>query len=618
MGGFALIFDPHESPAVSAQGWTDFMEAIAHYKHLDKPAQWVTGMYCLAAKFDAPATLHRGIVQDDKTGSWLLAVGTVIDQTGIPPEGDLRSLLTDYLEQGAQVFNRLDGHFVLVIGDGRTGHVLIVADPFGFISVFYGQRGGQWVVSTSALAVAQAVQSKPDELATRYLLMRGVMVGEMTLWRSVKRLLPATVLTLTADGERRQTYWSFELDQTVARLSLDESVDCVIDVLARTMRRGLAQEEKVWLSLTGGFDSRTLAAMAHHCGLSFKTYCHGQPDSSDVRIAAALSQQMGWAHEYFALPPDWGAQRPAWLARTVGATDAHLDSLKTSRIIREQTLKAQQRLVSLWGFGGELYRGYFWKHEFLQVGTTSKVDYSRLLDYRLLPALSWPVLQDAAAWVGTIRRTLLEQVTTLGEQRADWPNTVKLDWIGCSTGHAWDGAHISAALGMQRVLSPFDFKASASCVLSVNPKWRAHSRLFRLMLERLSPALAQMETSNGGPALPMRPTNLHKFAPYWLGLGQALAWRLGRKFLGRNLWRKRDLGKEGTAWPVAQWRRDTLAQLEDEAVLAPAEMYSASLYDIDSLRAFLALAQTDDFSHDELLGRIITVEMALRSVRASF
>jgi hypothetical protein len=116
----------------------------------------------------------------------------------------------------------------------------------------------------------------------------------------------------------------------------------------------------------------------------------------------------------------------------------------------------------------------------------------------------------------------------------------------------------------------------------------------------------------------MHPTNLHKFAPYWLGQGQALAWRLGRKFLGRNLWRKRDPGKEGTAWPVTQWRRDTLAQLEDEAVLAPAKMHSASLYDMDSLRAFLALAQTDDFSHEELLSRIITVEMALRSVRTSF
>jgi len=615
MAGFALLFDPHAAPAVSAPGWTDFLDAVARYKHLDWPAQQATGTHCLAAKLDAPSTLHRGVVQDAKTGSWLLAVGTVIDQPDILPKGDLGLLLSDYLAQGTRVFNRLDGHFALVICDGRTGHVLLVSDPFGFVSIFYGQRGGQWVISTSALAVAQAVRSKPDELGTRYLMMRGVMVGEMTLWRSVKRLLPATVLTLTANGERRQTYWSFELDQTVARLPLDESVECVSETLAHAMRR-CQMPDPAWLSLTGGFDSRALAALAQSSGLSFRTYCHGQPDSSDVRIAALLSQQMGWAHEYFALPSDWGVQRPAWLVRTVGASDAHLDSLKTSRIIREQTLKAQQGHVSLWGFGGELYRGYFWKHEFLKVGTTSKVDYNRLLDYRLLPTLSSPVLKDAAAWVGTIRQTLREQVMALGEQHGDWPNTVKLDWIGCSTGHAWGGAHISAVLGMQRALSPFDFKAGVSCVLSVNPKWRAHSRLFRLMLERLSPALAQTEIANGGPALPMRLTNLHRFIPYWLGLGRELAWRVGRKYLKRNLWKKSDIGKDGIAWPVAQWRRDTVSQLGD--VLMPAHMLSASLYDPDRLQAFLTQALTDDFRHEELLGRIVTIEIALGLVGTSF
>ncbi len=196
-------------------------------------------------------------------------------------------------------------------------------------------------------------------------LIRGTVLGEIALWQTVKRMLPANILTLTRDGLQTFTYWTFSPNKTIARLSLNESVDCIIDVLSRTIRHSLAQQGKVWLSLTGGFDSRVLAAVAHYGHMPFKAYCHGQPDSRDVRIASLLSQKMGWDYEYFPLPEDWGRQRPGWFSQTLGRTDAHLDVVKTSRMVREQTLKAQQYGVSLWGFGGESFRGYLWKQEFL-------------------------------------------------------------------------------------------------------------------------------------------------------------------------------------------------------------------------------------------------------------
>ena len=614
MSGFALVFDQKEPLTAQEPTFADFLESVANYRCLDKPGQLATGAQCVAAKLDSPSTLRRGVVLDEATGSWLLAVGTVIDNADVHPDGNLNQLLVDYLERGIEVFERLDGHFALVIYDRREESVVVVSDPFGFISIFYGQRGSRFFISTSALAVAKAVQSKPSELGVRHFILFGGFFGETTLWQDVKRLLPATALKLTRNGVKQCTYWSFSLDQTIAELSLDESVDCVVDVLSRTMRRGLMREGKVWLSLTGGLDSRTLAAMMQHCDLPFKAYCHGPPDSRDVRIASMVSQKMGWDYEYFPLPEDWGRQRPRWLSQTLGQTDAHLDVLKRARIIREQTLKAQQYGVSLWGYGGEIYRGYWWKQEFLNVGSTSKVNYDRLLDFRIMPAVDWPVLKDTATWVSSIREELKTQLKAIGEQHADWPNTVKLDLIGGRLEPALSGATISAVLGLQRAISPFDFKDNVSCVLSVNHKWRTHSRLFRFMLERINPVLADIETADGGPASPMRLTNLYKFVPYWLGVSEKLIWGVGCKFLGRSLWRKINPGTEGKAYPLAQWRRDTLSQLEDQTLLMPAKMHSASLYDVDILQALLTQAQTDGFRHEALLSRIITVEMALRSV----
>lgn len=610
------MFDQKEPLLPSSPVFQGLLTSVARFKNLAPPQAYATGDHCVAAKLDSPSTLHSGVTLDKGTGSWLLAVGTVLDNAEIHPEGDLRRLLADYLDQGIDVFSRLDGNFALVIYDGREQSLISVADPFGTVSIFYGQKGDQFIASTSALAVARAVQSKPSELGLRYFLILGNVFQELTLWQGVKRMLPATAVKISRDGVKEFTYWSLSLDPTVANLSLNETVDYIIDVLSSAMRRGLAREEKTWLSLTGGFDSRTLASLVQHANLPFESYCHGPQGSSDVRISSLISRTMGWDYAYFDLPHDWGQQRSSWLAQTLGKSDAHLGVLKTSRIIREQSLKAEGHPVSLWGFGGEIYRGFYWKQEFLQVGASSQVNYDRLLNYRLFPSLDCPVLRDTRDWVRTVRKELQAQLQLIGEVQADWPNTAKLDLIGTHLeGAAHAGAHISAVLGLQRAIAPFYFKDAITAVISSNHKWRQRNRLFRLMLERIDPELAQIETADGGPAVPMRLTNLYRFAPYWVGEGKKLVWALGHRFLHRRLWDK-DRGGAST-YPRAAWRRDTLSQLEQDAVLAPAHMRSAKLYDSANLEAFLSEAQSDTFKHEGLLSRVITIEMALRSVDTS-
>ncbi len=617
MSGFALIFDQQAPISSQDKTFAEFLDTVAVFKQLDKPEEVAIGPNCLAAKLDSDSSLHRGLNVDPKTGSWLLAVGTVIDTVAPRADGDLIQLLTDYLEQGNEIFQRLDGHFALVIYDNRNKSLVAVTDPFGLISFYYGQKGSRTYISTSALAVAKVIQAPPDDVGTRSFILYGSNFGETTLWQGVKQIFPGSCLQLDGQGLKRTAYWSFEMDRSTHNLGLLESVEYMIELIAQTLRRGLAREGKVWLSLTGGFDSRTLATMLHYANLPFKSYCHGPLDSKDVQIASRISQTMGWDHEYFPLPENWGQERLSWLDRTLTHTDARLGVLKTSRIIREQTIKAKQYPVSLWGYGGEIYRGFYWKQEFFKVGTTSKVDYERLLDFRII-STDWPILKDIVAWKGDLRASLKTHLQSIGEQNPDWPNTVKLDLIGDHLERSLSGATISAVLGLQRALSPFDFKDNMVGVLSVNHKWRRHSRLFRLILERLNPELAALDTADGGPASTMRLNNIPKFVPYWLRVSEKFLWGATRNLFGRSMWRKINPGTEGKFYPILRWRQETLAYLAEESLLVPPRMYSAYLYDQKSLENLLAQAQTDGFKHTSLLSRIVTLEMAMRLVGTTF
>jgi asparagine synthetase B (glutamine-hydrolysing) len=615
LAGFALLIDTIETPNAQSPAWIDFLDSVAHFKYLDRVGGQVEGNSYVVAKFDAPCSLHQGVTLDAQTGSWLVAVGTVFDHVEICSDGSLVKLLRDYVENGMQVFSRLDGQFALIAYHALENRLCIVTDPFGFIPIYCGQDKSRYYVSTSALAVAKAVRSKPNDIELRTFLLYGDTL-EGSLWKDVQTLKPATVLTITPEKNIEFIYWSFNQDPAVSSLSLDQTVECIIESLSQTIKEFFTRERKFWLSLTGGLDSRTLAALAQYNEISFKTYCHGPSDSRDVRLAAAISQHLGWEHEYFTLPAEWGYQRVDWLPRALGQTDGHMNVLKISRIIREQTIKAEQMKVSLWGYGGEIYRGYYWKQEFWKTGKTSSVDYERLLDFRIIPSDA-SILQGKERWQHIIREAKKNRLQAIGEQHPDLLNTVKLDLIGQYLERHSGGNTIAGVLGQQRVLLPYYSKDSISQILSTNYQWRMHSRIFRHILERINPTLAGIETADGGPALPMRLANIHKFIPYWMDTGEKLLWRYGYKFLKKSIRNRRDAGPFGKAYPIGMWLQETITQLRDQELLIPNKMHSGNLYDENQLQALLDGSLRESQDGDTMIGRILTIELAMRAVGTS-
>jgi len=322
---------------------------------------------------------------------------------------------------------------------------------------------------------------------------------------------------------------------------------------------------------------------------------------------------MGWDYEYFPLPESWGSQRENWFPRVVGQTDGQLDVIKMSRTIREQIIKSQQMGVSLWGYGGEIYRGVYWKHEFWRAGKSSRLDYQRLMDYQIIPS-GFSILKDEEQWRGVLRENIINRLKRVGEREPDWLNTVKLDMIGMFLERHACGTTIAAVLPEQRVILPFDFKENIAQICSVNPRWRTHAGLFRLILERINPGLAEIETADGGPAVPMHWNNFYRFIPYWLDSGEKLLWRLGYKAIGRPLWRRRNAGPAGKGYPSSQWMKDTLSSITPHYLLDYEHMRTASIYDQQQLRTLISDENNLVWANESLLGRILAIELALRSV----
>jgi len=609
MAGFAVVID------ISREGRHDadfdgFLQLVADYKSLEKPTDRAYGKHCIGAKLDSPASLHTGITVDPETGSWLIAAGTVVDTHHIASDGNLRLVLKEYLAHGASVLARCDGLFALVIYNRLTQSIAIASDPFGYFSIFYGSRNGRGFVSTSALAVAKAIQSEPSDIGVNCFLRTGKVFGNMTLWHDVKRLCPGTVLEFSDGAIREFTYWMPSVDESVTKLSFADSIETSTQVLQSVFKRNLEREGKVWIDLTGGFDTRFMAMFLERAGIPFKANSVGSAKHPDVRIAHTIAQKMGWEYQNFDPPSTWPQECPYYLKDVLGRADAHLNLLLLTQSLWTHRQKTNQYTTLLNGLGGEIWHGPLWWPEGSTLGKSTLVNYDRQLWSLIHPVADSVFVSDSS---NQVREEIKSQFKGIGDRYPDALNTFKLDCIWAYRETAHVGAWASAAAGLLRTIPILFSKDIVTHVISLNYRWKTKNRLVKHMLERYRPALADIEVEGRGPAVPMRITNFYRFIPSQVAFCRKAANKLGEIIFGKSLWPARSY----TSYSRLEWRQEILKFAEAEGLFSPSEMRSANLYRFDQLRLFLSQAQTEGFDYDEFLGRVITVEMALQAVGAT-
>lgn len=609
MSSFAVLIDPQHEEGFDSE-FSHFLQLVAHYKSLEKPINYATGKHCLSAKFDSPSSLHKGITIDQETGSWLIAAGTVIDSHDVAADGNLCLLLKDYLAHGSSVFGRCDGLFALVIYNGLTQRLAVVSDPFGYFSVFYGHHAGRIFVTTSALAVAQQIQAKPSEIGVNCFLHTGKVFGNMTLWDEVKRMSPATVLEFVNGAVQESTYWLPTVDEAVTKLSFTEAMEASVRLLQHVLKRNLCREGKVWADLTGGFDTRFMTMLLERTDIPFKADFVGPPQHPDVRVAQKIVNKLGWEHQNFQLPQNWPQECPHYFEEALGRGDAHLNIFLLTRPLWVHKQEQKQFTTLLSGLGGEMWRGSLWWPERRNLGKSTEVHYERQLWSLMHPI---PVSVFIANTSDQVKVEIIRQFRCAGERSPDALNTVKLDylWVYRETAHV--GAFTSVGAGLLRILPILFSKDIVSHVISLDYRWKAKNQLVRYMLERYRPALANIEMDHGGPAIPRRITNFHRFIPNKINFYRSAANKLSEITFGKSLSRtRRDEGYSRLAW-----RQEVIKYAQERRLFQPTEMHSGKLFQFEQLESFLAQAQTETFQHDEFLGRVMTVEMALRAVGAA-
>ncbi len=571
-----------------------------------RPAEACAAGEFRAALFPRLLSGPAGLLREDAgSGSRLLAAGTWFyedegAEAGAPRLGADWSRLPEGLRNLA---TRLDGMFVLLTFDPRTGTLRAATDRLGTLHVYAAQLGGCLVLSTSSLTLAWLQGGEWDLEGCREFLATGTVFETKSLFRRIEKLEPATVFTFQKGRPVEKTrYWSVA-GYRYGKLRPEEIAGALGEEIKRSVRQVCRAYRAPVFDLTGGIDSRILVAAARRGGCGFATVVNGQTDDADVRAAGEIARRFGLDHRHQIPAGAAGLWRRA--KNALGLCDGEYDVLEYAAIADVHRRLVGAFDVSVNGSNGEIAKGYWWELLFPHAGTPD-------FDERLVAARRFATGQGVAGLLEEpFSEDLVEHFAGI-IRRANtalrgWPNTAQMDNVYLTLRmQRWQGRLASSTDRLWPCAAPFTFQGPMAVALSAAPEVRVRERLSRRVMESLDTEMAWMPGAHGYPLVRVRPQTALRF------------WRLPVEMAGKaweKAWRR-------VAAPPAELKgtgdlvRTLWGEEEAREFLNPRSMVTAELYARERLEAFLLESQGAAFRRPLELGRVLTLEMLGRAVRS--
>lgn len=398
---------------------------------------------------------------------------------------------------------QLPGVWTAWLADGRRDEVTVWNTVTRVEPVYWSEGPGLTVVGTRALLVHLIAtgRDRPDyDLGSLpSFLCAGFFADETTPFRGV-RVLPANS-ELRVDGSKAIVD---AIDDSLARSTSGEpAFDEIAETLVRACRPLALLPGAVSCNLTGGKDSRLVAAALRRAGVSFVAATGGHESNPDVQIGRRVAETLRVAHSVVTprLERSAGEEvvRVDLSSRACDglfATDGMLSAYENASTSRQ----FDPSKVTLGGHGGELLRGGYAKNvkgrdleavlrffESAFLGTEPYLRPDVAGSYRQF-LQGWVALQPA----GTEPVELLDRFYLL---------------YRCGR---WSAAGRAAYSRSRRLVQPLFDNALVKLVQRVPCRVRADDRLVHAMLEHLAPELIDVPLAGDGWKLqervaPVRP-----------------------------------------------------------------------------------------------------------------
>lgn len=273
------------------------------------------------------------------------------------------SHIIDLYENGGETFTEgLNGWFCGILVDQKQRKAYVFNDRFGAKRIFLCEL--KEAIGFSSEAKALLAMSSDlrqfDPIGVSELLTCGCTIGERSLYKGIEVLPPASICVVERGSFlKKRRYFDHREWTCQDKLEEKEFFSQIRGIMGQLVSRCTQSDQQVGISLTGGLDSRMVAACLDERDIGVHCYTFGSMyrETFDVQIAREVSRAIGLPHSVITLGREFLDLFPSFLNRAVYLSDGYLGISGAAELY----LNAQARRISpirvTGNYGGELLRG---------------------------------------------------------------------------------------------------------------------------------------------------------------------------------------------------------------------------------------------------------------------
>ncbi|MBF0451833.1 MAG: N-acetylglutaminylglutamine amidotransferase [Candidatus Magnetomorum sp.] len=205
-------------------------------------------------------------------------------------QGDTEVILKAYHAWGKACVNHFNGMFAFAIYERDSGQLFLARDRLGIKPLYYTHQHDVFRFSSTlpALVAGGNIDTDIDPVALHhYMTFHSVVPAPYTLLKGVRKLNPGAYMTLSPNGEMKETiYWELNFTPREEEKQFNESdwKKALTVALEKAVIRRLVADVPVGVLLSGGLDSSLLVGLlAQHGQKNLNTFSIGFETVKDIK-----------------------------------------------------------------------------------------------------------------------------------------------------------------------------------------------------------------------------------------------------------------------------------------------------------------------------------------------
>ena len=268
--------------------------------------------WCGLGNTGLPVTGQKRFMADEQAGLAGALSGYVYgwkENGSIKPvgDGDLIGHITR--QQPERLVETIDGSFNVVVADLKARNLRLGNDRFGHRQLYLLDTDDIFMFATEikALMAYDRFDRSLDQHAIFDYFNYTYPLTDRTFFKHVKLLAGGHQVAVDSTGVRTQPYWTYAFGE-VSSATVPELIEEVDGIYRDHIKRVIGPADELVLPLSGGLDSRFIAAHVVQLGKTPRLFSHGARGCNEEKIARRVGKTLGLADQYTFVDID-----PLWL-----------------------------------------------------------------------------------------------------------------------------------------------------------------------------------------------------------------------------------------------------------------------------------------------------------------